>query len=109
MAYWNSLSGGRYLAHGTDGAHLRERIAEMLRDGDQAPAVESACEHVVEAATASGVDHPRRAFSQQRFGDLLALRRNPARWEPIEDRLFNAPGVVTASESGEEPTTEGVT
>ena len=76
--YWNDLTERGWSAESSDGEYLRER----LREGHSA----DACCLVVEAAVASGVQHPRQAFSRERFGGLLATRRDPRRWPELRRR-----------------------
>jgi uncharacterized protein YdaU (DUF1376 family) len=79
MAYWNDLTERCWNAGSRDGEYLRERLFE-----GHSPDVSCL---VVEAAVASGIQHPRQAFSRESFGGLLATRRDQRKWAELHYRL----------------------
>ena len=79
MQYWNSLTERCWNVESQDGEFLRER----LREGYSF----DVCCLVVEAAVASGIQHPRQAFSRECFGGLIATRRDPRKWAELRPRL----------------------
>lgn len=82
MAYWNDLTERCWNAGSRDGEYLRERLLEGHSS--------DVCCLVVEAAVASGVEHPRQAFSRESFGGLLATRRDQRKWAELHHRLDSA-------------------